>query len=109
MRAVGTALGIPAELAEMDDDEYLGFFRGIMMYITSKRQKLSHVNTIDDAASLIKSRSNILVITGAGISTSLGIPDFRSRETGFYSKLMEMGFNEPEDVFDIENFDERPR
>lgn len=42
------------------------------------------------------------------ISTSLGIPDFRSKTTGFYSKLREMGFEEPEQVFDIKNFDEDP-
>lgn len=109
MRAVGTALGVPSELAGLDDDEYIGFFHGIMMYITSKRQKLAHVNTIDDAATLLKTRGKILVITGAGISTSLGIPDFRSKDTGFYAKLKEQGFSEPEDVFDIFNFDDDPR
>lgn len=109
MRVVGTALGVPAELADMDDDEYIGFFRGLMMYITSKRQKLAHINTIDDAASLLTTSSKILVITGAGISTSLGIPDFRSKNTGFYAKLKEQGFHEPEDVFDIFNFDDDPR
>lgn len=109
LRIVGTALGVPSELAGLDDDEYIGFFRGLMMYITSKRQKLPHINTIDDAAELLKTRSKILVITGAGISTSLGIPDFRSKDTGFYAKLMEQGFSEPEDVFDIFNFDEDPR
>lgn len=49
-----------------------------------------------------------MVITGAGISTSLGIPDFRSKNTGFYSKLLARGFDSPEDVFDIGNFDEDP-
>ena len=34
LRVVGTALGVPAELAEVDDEDYLGFFRGIMLYIT---------------------------------------------------------------------------
>lgn len=81
----------------------------MMLYITSKRAKLEHVNTIDDAASLLKTRSKILVITGAGISTSLGIPDFRSKDTGFYAKLKEMGMAEPEEVFDIFNFDYDPQ
>ena len=102
-------LGVPRELAGHDDEEYLGFFRGMMLYITSKRAKLEHINTIDDAASLLKTRSKILVITGAGISTSLGIPDFRSKDTGFYAKLKEMGMAEPEEVFDIFNFDYDPQ
>lgn len=109
LRLVGAMLGVPSELAGHDDEEYLGFFRGMMLYITSKRAKLDHINTIDDAASLLKTRSKILVITGAGISTSLGIPDFRSKDTGFYAKLKEMGMAEPEEVFDIFNFDYDPQ
>lgn len=109
LRVVGTMLGVPRELAGHDDEEYLGFLRGMMLYITSKRAKLEHINTIDDAASLLKTRSKILVITGAGISTSLGIPDFRSKDTGFYAKLKEMGMAEPEEVFDIFNFDYDPQ
>ena len=109
LRMVGTMLGVPRELASHDDEEYLGFFRGMMLYVTSKRTKLEHINTIDDAASLLKTRSKILVITGAGISTSLGIPDFRSKDTGFYAKLKDMGMAEPEEVFDIFNFDYDPQ
>lgn len=73
-----------------------------------KRQKLTEYNTIDDAVSLLQKSKNIMVITGAGISTSLGIPDFRSRNTGFYSQLTARGFESPEDVFDIYNFDSDP-
>ena len=109
LRDLGTALGVPSEFVDIPDDEYLGFFRGIMLYITNKRQKLQHINTIDDAANLLQTRNKILVITGAGISTSLGIPDFRSKDTGFYSSLRAMGMSEPEEVFDIFNFDENPQ
>jgi NAD-dependent histone deacetylase SIR2 len=109
LRYVGSLLGVPMELAEHDDEEYLGFFRGMMLYITSKRAKLKDINTIDDAASLLTKCSKILVITGAGISTSLGIPDFRSKSTGFYAKLRDMGMAEPEEVFDIFNFDYDPQ
>jgi NAD-dependent histone deacetylase SIR2 len=79
-----------------------------MLRELKKRQKLSQFRTIDDAAKLINASQNILVITGAGISTSLGIPDFRSKSTGFYTKLQAMGFEEPEEVFDLSTFDENP-
>ena len=38
LRDLGTALGVPSEFVDIPDDEYLGFFRGIMLYITNKRQ-----------------------------------------------------------------------
>ena len=109
LRDLGTALGVPSELIDEHDDQYLGYFRGIMLYITNKRQKLQHIDTIDDAARLLQNRNKIVVITGAGISTSLGIPDFRSKDTGFYSSLLNMGMSEPEEVFDIFNFDYDPQ
>ena len=36
-------------------------------------------------ASLIKNSNKILILTGAGMSTESGIPDFRSN-TGLYTK-----------------------
>lgn len=42
----------------------------------NKRRRLEQYKTIEDAAKLLRERKNIMVITGAGISTSLGIPDF---------------------------------
>ena len=73
------------------------------------RQKLPQYNTIEDVAALLQSSKNVLVITGAGISTNLGIPDFRSKNTGFYAKLAEKGFSDPTDVFDLATFKEDPR
>lgn len=57
-----------------------------MMSEPPKRQKLPHVNTILDVVELIRKSKNIIVLTGAGVSVSCGIPDFRSRD-GIYSRL----------------------
>lgn len=46
--------------------------------------------------------------TGAGISTSAGIPDFRSPDTGIYANLARLNLPQPEDVFDIHFFRENP-
>ena len=52
---------------------------------------MKHINTLPDAIQLLKQSSNIVLLIGAGISVSCGIPDFRS-EDGIYNvrNLMEM-------------------
>ncbi|KAK3944044.1 DHS-like NAD/FAD-binding domain-containing protein, partial [Diplogelasinospora grovesii] len=50
----------------------------------------------------------IVVMTGAGISTAAGIPDFRSPETGLYSNLARLNLPEPEAVFDLHFFRGNP-
>lgn len=51
-----------------------------------RRTKLTNYNTLDDVVHLIKSSKKIVVLTGAGVSVSCGIPDFRSRD-GVYARL----------------------
>ena len=42
---------------------------------------------IEDFAKLILESKNIVVLTGAGMSTESGIPDFRSPNTGLWNKV----------------------
>jgi len=48
--------------------------------------------------------NKVVVMTGAGISVSAGIPDFRSPNTGLYSKLKEYDLPYPEAIFTLEYF-----
>ena len=52
--------------------------------------------------------SNVIVMCGAGISVSAGIPDFRSPGTGLYDNLAKYNLPTPQSVFDKEYFLERP-
>ena len=54
-----------------------------------------------------KSFKRIIFLTGAGMSVSAGIPDFRS-ETGIYAQLGECNLPYPEAIFDIGYFKEHP-
>jgi NAD-dependent histone deacetylase SIR2 len=110
-RKLCTAFGVklPKFLDDASDETFYQLLGMAINRELTKRPRLAQYKTIDDAARLLQERKNIIVITGAGISTSLGIPDFRSKNTGFYSRLLQMGYEEPEQVFDIHNFDEDPR
>ncbi|PFH60221.1 hypothetical protein XA68_11286 [Ophiocordyceps unilateralis] len=72
-------------------------------------QSLS-ARTLAAVASYINSppRKRVVVLTGAGISTAAGIPDFRSPETGIYSNLARFNLPQAEAVFDISYFRQKP-
>ena len=88
-RKLCTAFGvkIPKFLEDAPDENFYQLLGLAINRELNKRPRLAQYKTIDDAAKLLRERTNIMVITGAGISTSLGIPDFRSKNTGFYSRL----------------------
>ncbi|KAL9468553.1 hypothetical protein ACSS6W_010247 [Trichoderma asperelloides] len=66
--------------------------------------------SLEAVAEYIKSGDarRIVVLTGAGISTAAGIPDFRSPKTGLYSNLARLKLPYAEAVFDIAYFRNRP-
>lgn len=69
-----------------------------------------YARNIDAVAKYIQERDckRIVVMTGAGISTSAGIPDFRSPETGLYANLARLNLPYAEAVFDINYFRNNP-
>ncbi|EDO18425.1 hypothetical protein Kpol_1032p18 [Vanderwaltozyma polyspora DSM 70294] len=75
--------------------------------ILCTRIKLSNFSETQDFVDKLKVAKKILVLTGAGVSTSLGIPDFRSSE-GFYSKIRHLGLDDPQDVFNYDIFVQDP-
>ncbi|XP_069466738.1 NAD-dependent protein deacetylase sirtuin-1 isoform X2 [Ambystoma mexicanum] len=75
-----------------------------------KRKKRKDINTIEDAVKLLKECTKIIVLTGAGVSVSCGIPDFRSRD-GIYARLAVdfPDLSDPQAMFDIDYFKKDPR
>ncbi|KAM0786525.1 hypothetical protein ACM66B_001983 [Microbotryomycetes sp. NB124-2] len=73
------------------------------------RNRRQDINTVDDVVDLIRKSKNIVLLTGAGVSTSCGIPDFRS-PTGLYARLKEEHWelDDPQQMFDLSYFKEKP-
>lgn len=75
-----------------------------------RRKLLENVTKIEDVVHLLSTCNNIIVLTGAGVSVSCGIPDFRSRD-GIYSRLAVDYPNlpDPQAMFCISYFNKDPR
>lgn len=98
------------ELRQKQQKTQMYFLKVVIFQVLQRRQKLSCYNSIDDAVDLIHKSQNILILTGAGISVSCGIPDFRS-ENGLYATLKEKNeydLDDPQQMFDIHYFREKP-
>eukprot|EP00301_Raphidiophrys_heterophryoidea_P021167 c5676_g1_i1.p1 GENE.c5676_g1_i1~~c5676_g1_i1.p1 ORF type:complete len:680 (-),score=143.48 c5676_g1_i1:365-2404(-) len=76
--------------------------------VAPPRTRLPHLHSLVDAVNLIRTSRRIIVLTGAGISVSCGIPDFRSAD-GLY-KMIESRFDlpDPQALFDIRFFVDDP-
>ncbi|KAF8157982.1 DHS-like NAD/FAD-binding domain-containing protein [Crassisporium funariophilum] len=78
--------------------------------VHSGKPKVLKSRDVPSIAEYIKSKEckNIILMLGAGVSTSAGIPDFRSPETGLYSNLARLNLPHPEAVFEIGFFRRNP-
>ncbi|KAF6003679.1 NAD-dependent protein deacetylase sirtuin-1 [Cyanidiococcus yangmingshanensis] len=94
----------------LDEEAVLATFLTALLRRGRERLKRPDVNTLDDVVSLIRNSRNIVVLCGAGISTSMGIPDFRS-EGGIYERVRSLYpfLDDPQMLFDLDQFFVDPR
>ncbi|EDW63835.2 NAD-dependent histone deacetylase sirtuin-1 [Drosophila virilis] len=97
-------------LATDTDDSVLWDYLAHLLNEPKRRTKLSNVNTFDDVIELVHKSERIIVLTGAGVSVSCGIPDFRSTN-GIYARLAHdfPDLPDPQAMFDINYFKRDPR
>eukprot|EP01113_Clastostelium_recurvatum_P002216 TRINITY_DN10915_c0_g2_i3.p1 TRINITY_DN10915_c0_g2~~TRINITY_DN10915_c0_g2_i3.p1 ORF type:complete len:517 (+),score=99.12 TRINITY_DN10915_c0_g2_i3:44-1552(+) len=73
------------------------------------RKRIPGLDSLDDVAEAIKKANNIVILTGAGVSVSCGIPDFRS-PNGLYAQIEDKyDLPDPQCLFDIEFLKIEPR
>lgn len=101
---------VPPELiaAGAPPDILLPALKSLLDRALAKRPKRPDINSIEDVLKLLQTTKNILVLTGAGVSVSCGIPDFRSAN-GIYSRLAEFQLDDPQQMFDIDYFKFQPK
>ncbi|KAG5350502.1 hypothetical protein C0989_010788 [Termitomyces sp. Mn162] len=75
--------------------------------IGQSQQRLKDIETLADYMKSDNCKKVVLML-GAGVSTSAGIPDFRSPKTGLYSNLAKLKLPRPEAVFEINFFRHNP-
>lgn len=96
--------GLPRSLQGAPAREQWAFARRFLLRHVYQRPRLEGLCTFEHAVAAVRDARRILVVTGAGISVSCGIPDFRS-EHGLYAAIRDRyALPEPECMFDIEFF-----
>eukprot|EP00638_Chattonella_subsalsa_P001828 CAMPEP_0117774538 /NCGR_PEP_ID=MMETSP0947-20121206/26579_1 /TAXON_ID=44440 /ORGANISM="Chattonella subsalsa, Strain CCMP2191" /LENGTH=486 /DNA_ID=CAMNT_0005601027 /DNA_START=46 /DNA_END=1502 /DNA_ORIENTATION=+ len=91
---MGNTLPPPPKLTEAEERSVLDYdvtVQAIVDYILSGKAE------------------KIVMMVGAGISVSAGIPDFRSPGTGLYNNLQKYNLPSPQSMFEIEYFRRNPK
>uniref|UniRef100_A0A8C9JDA9 NAD-dependent protein deacetylase sirtuin-2 n=1 Tax=Panthera tigris altaica TaxID=74533 RepID=A0A8C9JDA9_PANTA len=75
-----------------------------------KKERLLDELTLEGVTRYMQSERcrRVICLVGAGISTSAGIPDFRSPSTGLYANLEKYRLPYPEAIFEIGYFKKHP-
>ncbi|XP_038206833.1 NAD-dependent protein deacetylase sirtuin-2-like isoform X2 [Zerene cesonia] len=108
--------GLGSRIRDLDVDtirrylaQKLGFYEPTEP--SSSTEKVLDEVTLDGIVKWMKNEKckNVITLSGAGISTSAGIPDFRSPETGLYHNLQKYNLPEPQAIFEINFFRQNPK
>nr|KAF6411742.1 sirtuin 2 [Rousettus aegyptiacus] len=93
--------------AEMD---FLRNFFSQTLGLGTQKERLLDDLTLEGVARFMLSERcrRVICLVGAGISTSAGIPDFRSPSTGLYANLQKYHLPYPEAIFEISYFKKHP-
>nr|KAF6408037.1 sirtuin 2 [Molossus molossus] len=85
------------------------FFSQTLGLGTQKERLLDNLTLEGVAHYMLSERCRrVICLVGAGISTSAGIPDFRSPSTGLYANLQKYHLPYPEAIFEIGYFKKHP-
>ncbi|XP_045641694.1 NAD-dependent protein deacetylase sirtuin-2 isoform X2 [Ursus americanus] len=93
--------------AEMD---FLRNFFSQTLGLGTQKERLLDELTLEGVTRYMQSERcrRVICLVGAGISTSAGIPDFRSPSTGLYANLEKYHLPYPEAIFEIGYFKKHP-
>ncbi|MEQ2258216.1 NAD-dependent protein deacetylase sirtuin-2, partial [Xenotaenia resolanae] len=114
---MSTLLPLQEQSGDSSEDEATGdtemdFLRSLFSSALGlgSAEKVLDELSLDGVARYINSGKckNIICMVGAGISTSAGIPDFRSPDTGLYANLQKYNLPYPEAIFQIDYFKKHP-